>query len=79
MDGSTERVEVRRYSARSIEVLTADDTLQSIDYADIRAVHAKQLDGRKTTGAVVLGLLAAGLVSALGDIPPGFPSGGPAL
>lgn len=79
MDGSTEKVEIRHYGEEGIEVLAGDDTLQTIDYADIRAVHARRFDGRKTAGAIAAALLAVGLVSALSDIPPGFPSGGPAL
>ena len=73
-DGSTEQVEIRSYGQTGVEVVSADDTVRSIDYAEIRAVHARQLDGRKTTGAVILGLLAVGLVSALDDVA-FFPAG----
>ena len=62
LDGSTEKVEVRHYGANSLEVVTADGALQSIDYADIRAIHYKQFSAGKTAAAGTGALLVAILV-----------------
>ena len=73
-DGSTEQVEVRSYGQTSVEVVSADDTVRSIDYADIRAIRAKQISGIKTAAAVAGVLLVVGLASALDDLA-FFPAG----
>ncbi|MDJ0917687.1 MAG: hypothetical protein QNJ05_07980 [Woeseiaceae bacterium] len=78
VDGSREEVEIVRYRESSLVVTASDKMSRGIDYADIRAIHAKQLDGKKTAGVVALAILAAGLATALGDAA-FFPSTAPAL
>ena len=79
VDGSRENVTIRSYGSTSVEVADGDRTLRSIDYADIRTIHAKQLDKGKTTGLVVGGVLILGLMALSSAGPIGFPSGAPAL
>ena len=58
-DGSTEKVEIRQYGATSLDLVGEDNTLRSVAYADIRAVHDKEFSGGKTAalGAGTLLLL----------------------
>lgn len=82
VDGSSEKVEIQSYADTSVEVVTEDDVLRSIDYADIRTIYAKELDKGRTTKAVIGGVLIAGLLGALAvaaEGPIGMPSGAPAL
>ncbi len=78
MDGSSEKVEILTYGATSLDVVDSDDITRSIDYADIMAVHARQVDGKKTFGLFATALLVVGLSNALDDIA-FFPAGPPGL
>ena len=79
VDGSSEKFKIRDYGPSSVEVVAANGTLRRIDYAEIRIVHAKQLDKGKTAGVVVGGVLILGLLALSNSGPYGFPTGAPAL
>ena len=79
VDGSSEKVEIRSYAAASVEVVAGNGTLRSIDYAEIRTIHAKELDKAKTAGAVIGGVLVLGLLALSSSGVPGFPSTAPAF
>lgn len=79
VDGSSEKVEIRRYGETSVDVVADNGDIRSIDYADIRTIYAKQLHAGKTAGAVLGGVLLLGILEAAGQGAVGFPSGAPAL
>lgn len=79
LDGSREKVTVRSYSPSSVEVVSADDSVRRIEYADIRRVHAKWRDKNKTAGALIGGVLVLGLLALTSSGVGGFPSTAPAL
>ena len=73
VDGATEKVEIHHYGVSSLDVVTADDTIQSIDYTDIRAIHDKDFSVGKTaaagTGVLVLAVLIG--LSSMAFMPSG--------
>ena len=79
VNGDSEQVEIHSYGETSLEVVSADRTVRSIDYAEIRTIHAKSLDKGRTAGAVIGGVLVLGLLSLASSGVPGFPSTAPAL